>query len=439
MVKSGAGGACRNAKDLGDLGRLEPGEVTQHENCALLGIQSTETALQLIPVGHGQVLVRTGRKIGWEHAKVGDDATLAHRFTNTGSDDETVQPRVEPFRIAESGQITPGDHQRVLYGILGSVDIAEDPLRDREEPITARANQVGVCLPIPAPCRLDEIAIHGPRPLFDAQRGRRPITYGTSPVSCVQSTRRTPLYTGPRPPDRARRSRRSMPPVDVTLQLDLAIRMLIAAILGAAIGFEREIHEHPAGMRTHLLVSLGSAIFTELSIFGFGVAAGGSGTVDPTRIAAQVVSGIGFLGAGAILKYGTSIRGLTTAASLWATAAIGMAVGAGSWIVAVVGAAIVIFSLWPLNIVIARLRPQGTRESRVRLHAGRLEVIGEVTRQLAARRIEIGEINTQRRGKGNYEIEIQLRLPLGVHQQDVVAQIAALPDVEILEMAGDEE
>jgi putative Mg2+ transporter-C (MgtC) family protein len=230
-----------------------------------------------------------------------------------------------------------------------------------------------------------------------------------------------------------------MPPVDVTLQLDLSIRMLIAAILGAAIGFEREIHEHPAGMRTHLLVALGSAIFTELSIFGFGAAAGGSGTVDPTRIAAQVVSGIGFLGAGAILKYGTSIRGLTTAASLWATAAIGMAVGAGSWIVAVVGAAIVIFSLWPLNIVIARLRPQGTRESRVRLHAGRLEVIGEVTRQLAARRIEIGEINTQRRGKGNYEIEIQLRLPVGVHQQDVVAQIAALPDVEILEMAGAEE
>jgi putative Mg2+ transporter-C (MgtC) family protein len=229
-----------------------------------------------------------------------------------------------------------------------------------------------------------------------------------------------------------------VPPIDVTLQLDLAVRLLIAATLGAAIGFEREIHEHPAGMRTHLLVALGSAIFTELSIFGFGPAAGASasGPVDPTRIAAQVVSGIGFLGAGAILKYGTSIRGLTTAASLWATAAIGMAVGVGSWIVAVVGAAIVVFSLWPLNVVIARLKPQGSRDIRVRLQAGRLEVIGEVTRQLAARRIEIGEINTQRRGKGNYEIELQLRLPVGVLQQDVVAQIAALSDVEILEMTG---
>jgi putative Mg2+ transporter-C (MgtC) family protein len=230
-------------------------------------------------------------------------------------------------------------------------------------------------------------------------------------------------------------------PIDVGLQADLAIRMLIAALLGAAIGFEREIHEHPAGMRTHLLVALGSAIFTELSIFGFGPSSGGSdgASVDPTRIAAQIVSGIGFLGAGAILKYGTSIRGLTTAASLWATAAVGMAVGAGAWIVAVVGTAIVVFSLWPLNVVIARLRPSGTRQLRLRLHAGRLEVLGDVTRQLAARRVEIGEINTQRHGKGNYEIELQLRLPVSVPQHDIVAQIAAITDVEVLEAAGSEE
>jgi putative Mg2+ transporter-C (MgtC) family protein len=214
--------------------------------------------------------------------------------------------------------------------------------------------------------------------------------------------------------------------------------MLIAAILGAAIGFEREIHDHPAGMRTHLLVALGSAIFTELSIFGFGPTSvpGGEGSVDPTRIAAQVVSGIGFLGAGAILKYGTSIRGLTTAASLWATAAVGMAVGAGAWIMAVVGTAIIVFSLWPLNVVIARLRPAGIREVRVRLHASRLEVLGEVTRMLASRRIEIGEINTQRLGKGSYEIEIRLRLPTNVHEHDVIAEISAMVDVEVIETSG---
>ena len=102
---------------------------------------------------------------------------------------------------------------------------------------------------------------------------------------------------------------------DVTLQLDLAFRLVVAAVLGALVGLEREIHAHPAGMRTHLLVSLGSAMFTVLSIHGFiGVLDPGQGAApDPTRIAAQIVSGIGFLGAGAIIKYGTSIRGLTTA------------------------------------------------------------------------------------------------------------------------------
>src|SRR3989442_15789114 len=105
-----------------------------------------------------------------------------------------------------------------------------------------------------------------------------------------------------------------MPP-DLTLQLDLAVRLVVASVLGAAIGLEREIHEHPAGMRTHLLVALGSAIFTELSIYGFAAVGAGadSPSIDPSRVAAQIVSGTGFLGAGAILKYGTSIRGLTTA------------------------------------------------------------------------------------------------------------------------------
>ena len=92
-----------------------------------------------------------------------------------------------------------------------------------------------------------------------------------------------------------------------------------------------------------------------------------------------------------------------------------------------------------LNSVIARLRPQGTREVRLRLHAGRLEVLGEVTRLLAARRIEIGEINSQRLGKANYEIEMRLRLPVGVQQHQIVAEIAGLSDVEVLETASSED
>jgi putative Mg2+ transporter-C (MgtC) family protein len=130
---------------------------------------------------------------------------------------------------------------------------------------------------------------------------------------------------------------------DLNLQLDLAWRLVAAAILGAVIGIERERHEHPAGIRTHMLVSIGSAAFTVLSIYSFGQGS------DPGRVAAQIVTGIGFLGAGSILKGGGTIHGLTTAASLWVVAAVGMAAGAGAWGVAVATTVIVLISLWPLQ------------------------------------------------------------------------------------------
>jgi putative Mg2+ transporter-C (MgtC) family protein len=131
---------------------------------------------------------------------------------------------------------------------------------------------------------------------------------------------------------------------DLNLQLDLAFRLIVAAVLGALIGLEREFHAHPAGMRTHLLVAVGSATFTVLSIEAFK-----SPGADSARVAAQIVTGIGFLGAGAILKDTAGIRGLTTAASLWAVAAVGMAAGAAAWGVAVAATVIVILSLWPLH------------------------------------------------------------------------------------------
>ena len=111
-------------------------------------------------------------------------------------------------------------------------------------------------------------------------------------------------------------------------QWEPLLRMLVALVLGAAVGWEREMQRQPAGFRTHALVGLGSAIFTVVSAFAF------PGPLsDPTRIAAQIVTGVGFLGGGAILHYRGSVRGLTTAASLWAVAAVGMAAGAGltSW------------------------------------------------------------------------------------------------------------
>jgi putative Mg2+ transporter-C (MgtC) family protein len=118
-------------------------------------------------------------------------------------------------------------------------------------------------------------------------------------------------------------------------QADLALRLTAGVVFGAIIGFERELHRQPAGFRTHSLVALGAALFTIVGAFGWA-----GDTVDPTRIAAQIVSGIGFIGAGTILQWRGSVRGLTTAASLWSVAAVGMAAGAGMYVIA--GAATVL-------------------------------------------------------------------------------------------------
>jgi putative Mg2+ transporter-C (MgtC) family protein len=226
-----------------------------------------------------------------------------------------------------------------------------------------------------------------------------------------------------------------MPPLDLGVQLEISLRLLIASALGAAIGLEREIHAHPAGMRTHLLVSLGAAAFTVLSIFFFQTPAAPNGTIptDPSRIAAQIVSGIGFLGAGAILKYGSSVRGLTTAASLWATAAVGMAAGAGAWFVAVVTTVLIVLSLGPLNWAISRLHLHHEQLFRLRILAGRLEALGEISRTLNANKVEIAGVNSQRLGKERYEIELDLRPPAGTKEEAIIAAVSSVPDVEILE------
>src|ERR687893_654955 len=127
-------------------------------------------------------------------------------------------------------------------------------------------------------------------------------------------------------------------PVADALTLDtweLIGRVLLAALLGGIIGVEREFSDQPAGFRTHILVSLGAALFTLVGAYGVAPFLGEDAAVrfDPTRIAAQVVTGIGFLGAGAILRSGMSVRGLTTAASLWVVAAVGAAIGLGAYVV----------------------------------------------------------------------------------------------------------
>ncbi|UCC59872.1 MAG: MgtC/SapB family protein [Dehalococcoidia bacterium] len=122
-------------------------------------------------------------------------------------------------------------------------------------------------------------------------------------------------------------------------ELDMVLRLVIAALLGGIVGIEREHAEKPAGLRTLLLVCTGSALFTIASIYGFG------GASDAARVAAGIVAGIGFLGAGTILRSERGVVGITTAATIWTVAAIGLAVGAGLYLVAIVTTVIALIAL----------------------------------------------------------------------------------------------
>jgi len=137
-------------------------------------------------------------------------------------------------------------------------------------------------------------------------------------------------------------------------EIDFVIRLCIAFVAGGIIGMERSSRRQVAGLRTHILIAIGSCCLMMLSIWlPQKINAG-----DPGRIAAQVVSGMGFLGAGAIIRLGNSIRGLTTAASLWLTAAVGLTIGAGMYIAAFTTVALAIITLMVLNRLEKKLFPE---------------------------------------------------------------------------------
>ena len=142
--------------------------------------------------------------------------------------------------------------------------------------------------------------------------------------------------------------------------VELTIRLLLAALLGSLIGLERERLLWAAGLRTHMLVCVGSCLIMIVSAYGFGAVLGPHVILDPSRVAAQVVSGIGFLGAGSIILRNEVVKGLTTAASLWAVAAIGLAVGGGLYFASMAATAIILVILAGLKPIEERFRQQRT-------------------------------------------------------------------------------
>ena len=204
---------------------------------------------------------------------------------------------------------------------------------------------------------------------------------------------------------------------------ELLLRLALAGVLGGLIGLERELREREAGLRTHLLVSLGSALFTIVGAYGFNATI----RTDPTRIAAQIVTGIGFLGAGAIIRQGLSVRGLTTAATLWVVAAVGLATGAGYYSGAVIATALVLVALYPLRIiaykVVQRVRPEDGRLF-VALPAGRPP--GRIIDAVEHSGARIQSIDVSQEGDRR---RLELDVSLG-RQTPAAALVARVADIE---------
>ncbi|CAM3030132.1 MgtC/SapB family protein [Paenibacillus sediminis] len=173
----------------------------------------------------------------------------------------------------------------------------------------------------------------------------------------------------------------------------ILLRLLTAMLLGGLIGLERERSNHAAGLRTHILVCLGSALIMLLSIYGFSEFVNeGNVRIDPARLAASVITGIGFLGAGTILFTGKSITGLTTAASVWIVAALGLAVGAGFYFAASVSTVLVLLTLWGFNILEQRFIRTSKYHVITLLAASRPDLINNISNYLQNEGIRVKKV-----------------------------------------------
>lgn len=209
------------------------------------------------------------------------------------------------------------------------------------------------------------------------------------------------------------------------------IRLLLAAILGGLIGWERERHDRPAGLRTHMLVCMGSALVAVISIH-FDKAHGS----DPSRIMSNIVTGIGFLGAGTIIRQGSVVRGLTTAASLWVVAAVGMTAGLGGlfYFLALFATIITYLTLTLVNrIEDSLLSKRQFREVVIETHS-KGPILEAILTQLDPLGVTIRSLSREFFGDdGGRRLRVGIRIPAGVKIDEITRELSKLPELNRLE------
>lgn len=215
------------------------------------------------------------------------------------------------------------------------------------------------------------------------------------------------------------------------VEVEWIIRLVLAGVLGAVVGFEREKRFKEAGFRTHFLVAVGSALAMIVSKYGFMDVLGKEITLDPSRIAASIVSGVGFLGAGTIIVQRQSVRGLTTAAGLWAVACVGMTIGSGLYIIGIFGTILVLLGLEVLNRLFKPVFP-GLHKLTVQVSTQAVipEIIDTLMKQ---QHISITTYQAAVKGtkqKQLYSVQFQLKTNQKIKDGQILKALQALPEIE---------
>ena len=222
---------------------------------------------------------------------------------------------------------------------------------------------------------------------------------------------------------------------EMYMEWTLVLRLFVAGMLGAVIGLDREYRAKEAGFRTHFLVSLGSALFMIISQYGFAEIVRANGAnYDGARVAAQIVSGIGFLGAGTIIFHKQFIRGLTTAAGMWATAGIGMAVGGGMYFIGVAATILVLIGLEVLTLAFGKV---GLSSVSITFYTSQKENLERVVKEIHDRKYHLVSYNSAHETLGGvllYKVDVVMKIRGHREQNGLFVFIQSLDDISQLKV-----